>query len=225
MDEHSLAELIKNKGYLLLSKAHPKSPGYTGLVIGLREHPSEKRFDPVALHLHLVDDESGVCHRTTLRHSNSCKVVRHVCPGQVTLVDQADSAIDFFTFGGSLECTSLHTDFVYELKSPAPILDLRGSIESFPDQLAAETEALIAEVKVKWQSDEEGFLLRLGQVDPFKLYVSSIESILAHYHHTKSLMDVFREFSDFLHWERRWLQTNGLWPRDVTTIESLIGAP
>lgn len=225
MDEYSLAELIENRGYLLLPKAHPKSPGHTGLIISMRKHTSEKHFDPVELHLHLADAESGICHRNTLRHSNSCKAVRHVCPGQVTLTDQTDSAIDFFTFGGSLGCTSLQSDFVYKLKSPAPILDLRGSIESIPDQLAAETEALIAEIKVKWKSEEERFLLRLVQIDPFTLYISSIESILTHYHHTKALMDVFREFSDSLHWERGWLQSNGLWPKDVKTIDSLIGEP
>jgi len=225
MDTQETAELLRKKGVALLDKPHSKSPGHNGLLIALRSQPARDRFDPVALRLRLKEAETGLCQPYTLRHSNSCRSSRHVCPGQVTLIDVNDSGRDFFTFGGELVCTIQNADFIHRLNSSAPILDLRGSVTSIPDQLAAETDALLAEVEAKWKGDEEEFSLRLAAVDPFRLYVCAIESIMQHYHRAKSLMDTFRDFSDALHWEKGWLEQNKLWPKDVTTIEELIGTP
>ncbi len=225
MDSQETVDLLQGKGVTLLDKPHPKSPGHKGLLIALRTQPESKRFNPVALRLRLKEEETGLCQPYTLRHSNSCRSSRRVCPGQITIIDANDSARDFFTFGGELVCTTQNADFIYQLNSSAPVLDLRGSVTSIPDQLAAETDALLAEVEAKWKGDEEEFSLRLAAVDPFRLYVCAIESIMQHYHRAKSLMDTFRDFSDALHWEKGWLEQNKLWPKDVTTIEELIGTP
>ena len=226
MDTPKTADLLRERGVALLDKPHPKSPGHQGLLIALRSsQPAGNQFDPVALRLRLKEEETGLCQAYTLQHSNACKSSRHVCPGQVTLIDANDSPRDFFTFGGELVCTAQNADFIYQLNSSAPVLDLRGSVTSIPDQLAAETEALIAEMGAKWKADEEEFSMRLAAVDPFRLYVCAIESIMVHYHQAKSLMETFRDFSDALHWEKGWLEQKKLWPKDVTTVEELLGTP
>jgi hypothetical protein len=40
---------MENQGYYLLPKFHPHSPGYTGLLVAIRERPTGMHFDPESI--------------------------------------------------------------------------------------------------------------------------------------------------------------------------------
>jgi hypothetical protein len=165
MEEQSILHLMENWGYYFLPKSHPDSPGFTGLLVAIRKQPTEKHFDPQAMRLRLRDKYNEAKWTTLGLHSPlelPIKASIHVCPGEAMLRDRTDKRVNFFVFGGSLEAVSVPDETVYSLRSPAPILKLTDDRESVPDQLAAETEALIGELEVRSGSDEEGFARRLA---------------------------------------------------------------
>jgi hypothetical protein len=222
MDEQSLLELMRNWGYYSPSRSHRDSPGYTGLLIAIRQQPTGKHFDPHKLQLRLRDAK-GVVKWRTLDWLTPLKASAHACPGRLILRDRFDKSVEFFTFGGSLEVTSGPGEMVYSLHSPAPIFELTDRSETVPDQLAAETESLMGEIEAaRWALDEEGFNQRLAEVDPFQFYLASLQSILLHYEHSQGLEQAFPKFLDALHREREWLAGEGLWPVNPPVLEDFL---
>lgn len=226
MEEQSILHLMGNWGYYLLPKSHPDSPGYTGLLVAIREQPTEKHFDPQTIRLRLRDKHNEATWTTLGLHSPvelSIKASLHACPGQVMLRDRTDKRTNFFVFGGSLEAVSVPGETVYSIRSPAPILKLTDDLESVPDQLASETEALIGELEVKWGANEEGFARRLAQVEPFQFYLVTLQAILARYerdHHI--LEETFHEFHLALRNEKRRLMDREQWPTTLPALEELL---
>jgi hypothetical protein len=221
MDEQSLLELMQNWGYYLLPKSHRDSPGYTGLLIAIRQQPTGRHFDPHRLHLWLRDADSVVEWRT-LDWLTPLETPAHACPGRLILSDRFDKSVEFFTFGGSLEVISEPSEMVYSLRSPAPILELAEHSDTVPNQLAAETESLMGEIGAEWGLDEKGFNRRLAEVAPLQFYLASLQSILVHYEHSQALEQVSHRFLDALHREREWLVAEGLWPVNPPVLEDLL---
>ena len=220
MDAGSIRGVPKDKGYRLLPRAHPNSPGYTGLIVVLGRETAGRHFNPVAVRLRLLN-ESDSCHWVVLRERSSIKGKQHVCPGQLTLFDEDDAVRDFFTFGGSLELSKTDGEQVYSITSDAPILELNNPRESVPDQLAAEADALLAKIVVRCEPQRDDFDQRLAKVDPFQFYVATLHSILTHYQHAPILEKAFRSFHDSLSREKGWLVGKGLWPAQPLALENL----
>jgi hypothetical protein len=120
--------------------------------------------------------------------------------------------MEFFTFGGFLEAASIPGETVYSLRSLAPILDLNGSPESVADQLAFETEAMIAEQDARWGSSENEFLRLLAQMQPLELYLTCLQSILQRYQESPALRRSFYHFYAALLREKKWLLEVGQYP-------------
>jgi hypothetical protein len=49
VDESSLLRQVAGWGYYLLPRSHPHSPGHPGLLIAIRQKPTEKHFDPQSI--------------------------------------------------------------------------------------------------------------------------------------------------------------------------------
>lgn len=230
MEERSILQLMEKWGYYLLPKPHLESPGHTGLLVAIRKEPTGKHFDPqsMRLWLRLLRDEHEEVRRATLWIDSPTELpIRgsiHVCPGRVVLRDRRDKGVSFFTFGGSLEAVSVPGETVYSLRSPAPILQVTENLESASDQLAFGTEELMGELQVKWGLDEEGFVRRLGQVDPFLFYVAALNSILARYEHDHTLQETFHGFYIALRTEKGWLMRRGEWPTPSPRLEELLAS-
>jgi len=220
MDEGSLLKLMKDWGYYLLPQSHRDSPGYPGVLVVIRDQPTGKHFDPKTLYLPLQDE--GVARWTKLRWSSPPTDSNHVCPGRVILSDRFDKRVEFFTFGGSLEATSGPGEMVYSLRSPAPVLELVAQQETIPDQLASETETLIAKIKARWELDDSGFNRRLAEVDPLQFYLATLQSILLQYKRAPTLEEVYHELRDALLREKEWLVAKDLWPANPPTLEDLL---
>ena len=211
MDEGSILHRMEHWGYYLLPKSHPRSPGYTGLLVAIGETPTREHYDPESIHLRIAEADNDVywANYSLKVHSVKSKLV---VPGQVSLRDRIDKRVEFFTFGGSLEVVSRTREAVLSLRSPAPILDLNGPPESVADQLAFETEAMIAEQEARWGLNEDGFLRRLGEVDPFEFYLAILQSILQSYEHSSALRMSFHHLYDALLREKKWLLEANQWP-------------
>jgi len=210
-DEQSSLHWMEHLGYYLLPKSHPGSPGYTGLLVAIRETPTEEYYDPESIHLRIME-EGKDAYWDTFRLKVLFQKSRHIGPGQVSLHDRKDKQVKFFTFGGLLEAVSVPGETVYSLRSPAPILDLNGSLESVADQLAFKTEAMIAEQDARWGLNEDGFLRRLAEVDPFEFYLATINSILQRYEQCSALRRSFHHFYATLLREKKWLLKAEQWP-------------
>jgi hypothetical protein len=221
MSGQSVLHRMENQGYYLLPKFHPHSPGYTGLLVAIRERPTGMHFDPESIHLRLRDIQ-GVASRLTLDLRTPFKHPRHICPGRVILRDRIDKRVEFFAFGGSLEAASVPGEMVYSLHSPAPILEITEPPESIPDQLAFETEAMIGELQARWGSNDRGFARRLAQVDPLQFYLASLHSIFLRYGQSQALQESFHNLYDALLREKRWLTEAGWWSGTFPRLEELL---
>jgi hypothetical protein len=221
LSEQSHLELMKDWGYYPLAGPHPDSPGYGGLLVAIRKEPTGKHFDAQTLHLRLRD-EYGQASWRTLSWLSSLEDIAHVCPGMITLQDRSGKQVEFFAFGGSLEMTSGVEEMIYSLRSPAPVLELTAHEETASDQLAAETEELLAKIEVKWGKDEKGFNRRLAEVDALQFYLSTLASILHRYEQVHILETAHHDLFTTLRREREWLVEKHLWPDKPLALEDLL---
>jgi hypothetical protein len=221
MSEQSVLELVKDWGYYPFARPHPDSLGYGRLLVAIRRQPTGRHFDPQKLHLRLRD-EYGLAKWSTLSWLSPLKGSGHACPGLVTLHDRSGKQVYFFTFGGALEATPGADEMVYELRSPAPILELTSHDETVQDQVASETEELLGEIEVKWGEDEKGFSRRLAEVDPLQFYRAALQSLLYRYEHVHTLEQVYHELHDAICREREWFSEKGQWPAKPSALEHLL---
>lgn len=222
MEEQFVFHEMEDWGYSLLDKAHPDSPGYTGLLVAIRQTPTELHFDPEAIELRLAEPGSQI-RQVTLGLNLAFSASRRVCAGQVVLRDRIDKRVNFFVFGGTLEATTVPGETVYSLRSSAPILALTERRESAPTQLALETESLLAKIQAKWGLNDAGFTERLVQVDPHLLYVACLDSILTSYQQTANLRHSFHEFYEMLLREKEWLVQSRQWPITSPGLARMLG--
>ncbi len=221
MSEQSVFHQMEHWGYYLLPRSHQCSPGYTGLLVAIRETPTGIHFDPEVMRLWL-QYENGTASRATLRLRSPFQGPRRVCPGRVVLRDRMDKRVEFFIFGGSLEATSIPGETVYILRSPTPVIELDESLESIPNQLAFETEVILGEMEARWGLDKEGFIQRLSQVDPLQFYLGNLHSILTRCERSQALQETYHNLYHALLEEKRWLVKAGLRTATPVTLEGLL---
>jgi len=223
-EQQDILEWMKDWGYLLLHKPHPMSPGYRELLVALRKKPTGMHFDPEKVRL-WVRDEYGCAHSTEI----SLVLLKlqpeptHICPGPVALFDRKQKRVDFFTFGGTMRIVPGSGEVVCALRSPVPILRVPAMSDEPSARLAIEVEALMGKAHAEWGQEDEGYLRRVAEVDPFLFYVASLNSILIHYEEHVTLREEDPELHDLLHQEKEWLEESGRWPLQPPILESLLG--
>jgi hypothetical protein len=62
MNEEITFGQITDWGYRLLPKAHPHSPGHTGLLVTLRPRPNHLHYNPESLRLRLCENDVDARH-------------------------------------------------------------------------------------------------------------------------------------------------------------------
>ena len=224
MDESSLLRQVSNWGYYLLPRSHPHSPGHPGLLIAIRQTPTEMHFDPETVQLHLCGSD-GSSEAVTLTLTSSLHGSSRVCPGMVILHDRVDKRADFFVFGGSLEASFSPGETVYSLYSTAPILPVTEDGQGFSDQLAFETQAMIGRLQAGWGAYDKAFEQRLAQVDPVELYLACLQSIWQRYEKAPALRHSFPRFYADLAQERQWLAQAQQWPAHPVGLDDLLAPP
>jgi hypothetical protein len=221
MDDQSYLEIVRDLGYQLLPQAHRHSPGGSGLLVAIREEPTGKHFDPQTMHLRLRDVH-GMARQRSLSLLSPGPDSDRVCPGRVILSDRLNKRVEFFTYGGTLEVIPATDAQVYVLRSPAPVLAMVAEEETVADLLAAATDALLAQVEVRWGHDERGFNQRLAEVEPLPFYMGTLHSLIDKYGHCHPLEETLHELCEMLHREKEWLTGQRLWRDKPPMLEDLL---
>ncbi|MCB0212739.1 MAG: hypothetical protein KDJ52_25575 [Anaerolineae bacterium] len=208
MDDTTIFEEIAEAGYLLLDPPHPASPGGLRLMIALRETPTEEHYDPERIDLFRAEPDGTVLqtHLTLKTFTNGSWPL---CAGTVVLRDRFDKRVYFFTYGGRLDIYSDNGMAVCDLHSTAPIVTMSTDSQSVTEQLAVETEALLARIHATWGRDDSGYYHRLAEIDPLALYGASIMYITENYEENSALRHCFHSFYEMLIQEHEWLHTLG----------------
>jgi hypothetical protein len=224
MSDQSILDRMEDWGYNFFPKPHPDSPGYSGLLIAIREEPTEEHFDPEVVELRLCDESaSSAVNRVKLTLASPFHDTQMVCPGRLIVWDRKDKQVEFFTFGAKLEAVSDTGERVYLFKSSAPILPITDSIETtFADQLASEAQGLISKYQAEWGTDEAGFVRCLNQSDSQQLYVACLAAILHQYEESPSLQESFTDFYRALQHEKAWLVEDNQWPSSPPSLTELL---
>ncbi|HHS97681.1 MAG TPA: hypothetical protein ENK08_07250 [Chloroflexi bacterium] len=226
-EEQDILQQMEDWGYLTLHKPHPESPGYRQLLVALRKQPTGMHFDPEKINLWLRD-EYGLAEQTSLALTpllHPSPELRRVCPGPIVLVDRKEKRVAFFTFGGTLNVIFGSGEIVCSFRSPAPILRMTEPPQDAAARLAVEVETLMGGVHARWGAEDEGYLERLAEVDPFQLYIGSIHTILARFEEHPMLQEEDPDLYELVQDEQRWLEETGQWPRRPPTLDSLLGPP
>ena len=217
----TVQKAIETLGYRLLPPAHRGSPGGGGLLVLIRNEPTRKHFDPMTLSLRL-QDRRGVAKWRSLSLRGPEPDSDRVCPGRLILSDRSGKRVEFFAFGGSLAAIPVQDACVYELHSPAPVLELVPGEETIAVQLAAETESLLGQQGVRWAHNEEGFNRRLVEVAPLQFYMGTLCTLLEQYGHCRSLEETYQDLCSVLRCEKGWLISHTLWPEKPPMLEDLL---
>lgn len=222
MDREVIFHQIEKWGYYLLPKFHRDSPGYRGLLVAIRAIPTNRHFDPELISLQVYNQGGGI-DSTSLTFSSPVQDQNRACPGRVVLYDRFNKQVNFYTFGGLWEAFTEPGQQIYLLRSSAPILELRLSLDHPADQLAAEVELMLAVFRARWQLDRAQLTRHLSRWDPFLFYRASLVSILFRYERAPALRRCFYPFYRLLCHEKDWLKELGQWPNSSNTLGKLLG--
>ncbi|MCB0163697.1 MAG: hypothetical protein KDI79_05695 [Anaerolineae bacterium] len=208
MNDELFFQEMAEAGYLLLDPPHSISPGGTRLLIALRPMPTEHHYDPERIDLSRSDPDLGVGQvRLTLASVTNGRWL--LSAGPVVLRDRFDKRVYFFTYGGTLDIYANNGMVVCVLTSPAPIVEMSHEPDSVAEQLATETEALLARVHANWGRDDRGYQQRLVEIDPLELYAATIFHLSETYQHNSALRHCFHHFYGMLAQEQAWLHSLG----------------
>ena len=77
--------------------------------------------------------------------------------------------------------------------------------EGIGDQLACETEALWAKLRVNWRINSNGFWRQLASLSPLVVYQATLNSLVTFYQGSPELRHAFRELYEAMLRETKWL--------------------
>jgi hypothetical protein len=149
--------------------------GSPQLDVNLRGDPTGRHYDPEQLRLRTINKDQRIEY-SKIYHPWPGESQLKVAVGDIVLRDRKEKTIEVFTFGGVLkiersgECTKC------SILSPVPIIDLRDDhLETH--LLAQESKALIAQRRIDWDKDLEGFEERIAETDAQRLYYGILRSL------------------------------------------------
>ncbi len=208
-------------GYVFYPSANEHTPGCSRLDVYIREHPTERHFDPESVQATVRSDDGRV-DVMTVSHPWSHFLEYRMCAGHVTVADRKGKEVEAFTFGGKLLVESRDAVTCCVLVSDAPLLHLVDSF-SVEGMLAAETEVLLAERRAAWLSHPDSYDQRLASIDSLDLYavcLTTLEEKFAQFHASDDEQRL--RFLHFLRTEQQRLSDEGLWPPRAPKAEEVL---
>lgn len=221
VNDQAILQALDHEGYFLLPKAHPNCIGYGGLVMSVPEENAGAKYDLRSIRLQIADasDQPGwetITYRTVLRRS------KKIVAGRMILKNHLEEKAEFFSFGGQLDSVEVSGVTAYQVSSQAPVLEFSEPIETIADQLAFETEGMLAKLGVKPGLGNGDVIRQLAKVEPMALYMASLQSILIYYQQNTELRECFYEFYSAVLRERNWLMNSSQWQSIPITLDELL---
>lgn len=214
---------IEALGYAFSPPCSPDYPMYHQLDVFVHAQPTERHFDPEVV-LFKVTSRIWGTEWLKVRHPWQREEEQHVLPSCVVMRDRVDKVVEAFTFGGKLQIVSDEDRTRCTLNSPAPILPLNDG-SSVATIFAEEVEILLAERRAVWDvaHPKAPFEERLAKVDPFALYLTSLDILTEKFsHHLCLQSESMLHFAHFIRLEILALHEEHRWPLYVTPIEKLL---
>ena len=206
----ALMKVMDDWGYYLLPKSHAGSPGYGGVMVAMRQTPTELHYDPEIMQVRLADH--GDVAWTSLTFYAALNGLSAVLPGRVIIIDRFDKHVEFFTFGAVVEeHRGLH-EVIFVLTSDIPVLMDTGEDSNVGDHLTYACEALLARQQAQrlgeCHSEKESNATRL---DAAGLYQTSLTEAINRLKRTPGLCAGSRGICASLNDEMTWQITQGKW--------------
>lgn len=220
--ETEILGCVQPWGYCLEPKFHPRGIGFSGLLVAIRPRPTEAHYDPESVQLRLRD-ANGSAQWVSLSQRPSFRQPARVCAGHITLGDRREKKVEFFTFGGEIRAVLDDATTVYAIRSPVPILGITPpSLNTVAEKLALKAETALARGDACWGRNRQGFLQRLGEVDPMALYAAILEGILCREDMPPVLCARNQTLEQAARREQAWLQGTGQWSAEVPSLAALL---
>ncbi|MCB0019652.1 MAG: hypothetical protein KDE09_17800 [Anaerolineales bacterium] len=218
MSQLTFLQRLELLGYYPLPRAHPFSPGFSGLLTLLKQE--SKGHEPESLQLYLLD-WNGKASLFDLRATGNPPHSSTVCPGRIIIRSQQKREVTFYTFGGSLEYESLPGETLVSIRSAAPILELTEDLPATANRLANETEALFARIETELQVNSAQLRTRLALAGAEPVYLAILRSLLP-----EAMASLHpSEFSAMLDGEQHWYAEANRWPDEPVDLYQLLEQP
>jgi hypothetical protein len=163
------AERLTDWGFLARSD-FPDAPGEAHLIVGLRDAPTNRHFDPEIVEFWVTSGEAGRERgsRTTIRRSTRLPIDRQFSWGLIRIIDRFGISNEYVAFGGRLLVADVKGMTVCVFTSPAPILR-RGGHSQLADRGSFDLAAWFARVLLAVDY-VPGFEARVAAASPLGRY-------------------------------------------------------
>lgn len=205
-EQQRLFECMRAWGYQFAYRQHPESPGFTTLMIAIRETPTRMHFDPETLRIHAPMDDGSISWMT-FSYQERVIPERPIGYSRIIVKDRRDKAIAFYSFGGTIHSLFQPGENIYILESDAPLLDLSSEKDALSNELAHEADILFAQLRARSGGQDHRFYQRMYAIEPLNRYAGTILSILGKLERESNLRQERESLQWFLQREARFLST------------------
>jgi len=205
-EKQELFECMRAWGYQFAYRQHPESPGFTRLMIAIRETPTRMHFDPETLRIHAPMDDGSISWMT-FYYQERVIPERPIGYSRIIVKDRRDKAIAFYSFGGTIRSLFRPGENIYILQSDAPLLDLSSEKDVLSNELADEADILFAQLRARSGGQDHRFYQQVYALKPLDRYAGTILSILGKLEGESALREEREPLRWLLQREARFLAT------------------
>lgn len=213
LDPAHAARSLTDLGFLASSDL-PDRPGPAYLLAALRETPTLRHYDPLAVEYWATEGDRGG--RRTLTRQTPLPIDTEFSWGVIRIVDRLHATNEYLTFGGRLVAASIDGVAVAVFTSPAPLLRRGGHSQGWDlgaDSLGAYFGRLMVPIDYAL-----GFEARMARADPTTRYAAFVADALARCRASSNLRGAHQELWCILEAEERRLRAEhpGEWASGET---------
>lgn len=212
-------------GYFYFPSKYRPPLGHASLDVFLSGPRTDWFFDTQAATFTVTDGDT-VWHESIVHPWIKAQRNLQVLFGRFYLIAHNGEMVDGCSLGGSLEIVDHGTYTSCHLASPAPVFDMENA-SGLIILLEPEIEAEIARLRAEWTGSDAEFDRRLASLEPFTLFVSSLDFLDSYLHSQPQATtdDLVLTERSAVHRAIHTLQDAGEWPKDIPTLRDLIFHP
>jgi hypothetical protein len=170
------AERLADWGFLANADL-PDRPGPAWLLVGLRDEPTLRHFDPEVIELWIHRETAG--RRLDVTRDTKMPLEHDFSWGTVRIVDRLGISNEYVTFGGHLSAAEIGGATICVLSSPAPLLR-RGGHSQPADTASFDLSAFFARLMIAIDYTP-GFEAAFGAASPPGRYAAFVGDFVARY--------------------------------------------
>jgi hypothetical protein len=212
-------------GYSFQPSRYEPELGHAGFIVEIPASPEDIDKAVNAAIFPIFDEER--ISDNLIQHVWGMKGIRRefrLAPGPFRLLSVDDDCMYGYSFGGELDINDEGDRTVCSIKSSAPVFSLVCDMKSPTGIMIITLRTLLARVRANWGIDVEGYALRLSQIDPFDLFISSLVSLEDHFTRmikAEPLMK-YQIGRREVRGAKRIIRAAGKWPLEIPPLAELL---